>query len=71
MNKPESEIMRELALYITQTDPWQSRILYQSVNYWIIDLNKDSLMGPYSMKEYLDTKKAFRVNESLKLSIEK
>ena len=38
--------------------------------FWIIDVQKDKILGPYSLDEYIKKRKALGVPEELKLKLE-
>ena len=40
------------------------------VAFWIIDVQKDKILGPYSLDEYIKKRKALGVPEELKLKLE-
>ncbi|MCB9065462.1 MAG: hypothetical protein H6551_10020 [Chitinophagales bacterium] len=41
------------------------KILSTNINYWIIDVSKDSLLGPYSYEEYISKRRLLEIPNSV------
>ncbi|MCB9064730.1 MAG: DUF3997 domain-containing protein [Chitinophagales bacterium] len=61
----EFKIREKVADSILRTNPKYIKLLSSDTNYWIIDVAKDSLLGPYNYEEYLKQRKLLNIPVSV------
>lgn len=75
-NSSENNTSRDANIYnritdsLCNNDPILKKIFSQGTNYWIIDIKKDSLIGPLIYKEFLSECNRLHIPKELKLSEE-
>ena len=67
----DSKIYQDIADSLLEHDPWYQKILSADENYWIIQISKDTLFGPFSKAEYLKEKVRLHIPQENKLKFEK
>lgn len=68
-NNSENDIIttKALADSILRNDNFYKRIFSRDINFWIIVIEEDTLIGPLSSSEYLDVRKRLNVPKKLTL----
>lgn len=52
-------------------DSYYQKLLSNKINYWILDVNRDTLIGPLTKEEYLSQKNYLKIPNSLSLKFER
>ena len=67
----DGKVGRNIVDSLIDNDPYYKKIFSNITNYWIISHSNDTLVGPFTQKEYLLMRKKMKIPDDLKLKFEK